>query len=127
MQHLILIWLVLILGGFCHFICSCFAVKCRRDLGSRTFTKDAVLITPVNELFCISVNGKENLSPRDKKGVEASDDPLRASDNPLSLSHPLFLSPWGQSQLGVPSQGPKELSVLCQFTSLHLTAGMAVG
>jgi len=62
-----------------------------------SFTKDAVLITPVNELFCIFVNGKENLSPRDKKGVEASDDPLRASDNPLSLSHPLFLSPWGQS------------------------------
>ena len=26
-----------------------------------SFTKDAVLITPVNELFCIFVNGKENL------------------------------------------------------------------
>lgn len=40
-------------------------------------TKDTVLITAVNELLCISVNGKENLSPQDKKGVEVSDDPLR--------------------------------------------------
>lgn len=28
-------------------------------------------------MLCISVNGKENLSPQDKKGVEVSDDPLR--------------------------------------------------
>lgn len=36
-----------------------------------------VLITAVNELLCISVNGKGNLSPQDKEGVEVSDDPLR--------------------------------------------------
>lgn len=119
---------MLILGGFCHFICNCFTVKHLRDLGSHCFTKDTVLIMPVNELFCISVNGKENLSPQDKKGVEASDDPLRASDNPLSLSHPpLFLSPRGQLKLLVPSQGPQELPGLCQFLSQLLAAGAAAG
>lgn len=68
------------------------------------------------------------MSPQDKKGVEASDDPLRASDNPLSLSHPLlFLSPWGQLELSAPSQGPKMLPGLCQFPSWLLAAGAAAG
>lgn len=77
-QRLIPIWLVLSWGGFCHFICNCFAVKHLEGFTPRLFvTKDTVLITAVNELLCISVNGKENLSPQDKKGVEVSDDPLR--------------------------------------------------
>lgn len=77
-QRLIPIWLVLSWGGFCHFICNCFAVEHLEGFTRPgCFTKDIVLITAVNELLCISVNGKENLSPQDKKGVEVSDDPLR--------------------------------------------------